>query len=55
MAAAKRNLEEELDTLQAGLDMLRKDIRSLSSAPSEIPPPTKSRRGGDVLAPRWGV
>ena len=29
MAAANRNLEEEFDTLKAGLDTLRKDINSL--------------------------
>jgi ElaB/YqjD/DUF883 family membrane-anchored ribosome-binding protein len=32
MAAANRNLEEELDTLKAGLDTLRKDISSLVSS-----------------------
>ena len=32
MAAANRNLEEEFDTLKAGLDTLRKDISSLVSS-----------------------
>jgi ElaB/YqjD/DUF883 family membrane-anchored ribosome-binding protein len=32
MAAADRNLEEEFDTLKAGLDTLRKDIGSLVSS-----------------------
>jgi hypothetical protein len=32
MAAANRNLEEELDTLKAGLDTLRKDIGSRVSS-----------------------
>jgi ElaB/YqjD/DUF883 family membrane-anchored ribosome-binding protein len=32
MAAANRNLEEEFDTLKAGLDTLRKDIGSLVSS-----------------------
>lgn len=32
MAAANRNLEEELDTLKAGLDTLGKDINTLVSA-----------------------
>ena len=32
MAAANRNLEEELDTLKAGLDTLRKDISALVSS-----------------------
>ena len=32
MAAANRNLEEEFDTLKAGLDTLRKDICSLVSS-----------------------
>jgi len=32
MAATHRNLEEELDTLRAGLDTLRKDISSLVSS-----------------------
>jgi ElaB/YqjD/DUF883 family membrane-anchored ribosome-binding protein len=32
MAAANRNLEEEFDTLKAGLDALRKDISSLVSS-----------------------
>jgi ElaB/YqjD/DUF883 family membrane-anchored ribosome-binding protein len=32
MVAAKRNLEEEFDTLKAGLDTLRKDISSLVSS-----------------------
>ena len=54
MAAANRNLEEELDTLKAGLDTLRKDISSLVSsfgdtATDEVKTP------GDVPAPRWAV
>ena len=32
IAAANRNLEEEFDTLKAGLDTLRKDISSLVSS-----------------------
>ena len=32
MAVANRNLEEEFDTLKAGLDKLRKDIGSLVSS-----------------------
>ena len=32
MAAANRNLEEEFDTLKAGLETLRKDISSLVSS-----------------------
>jgi ElaB/YqjD/DUF883 family membrane-anchored ribosome-binding protein len=32
MAAANRNLEEELDTLKASLDTLRKDVSSLASS-----------------------
>jgi ElaB/YqjD/DUF883 family membrane-anchored ribosome-binding protein len=32
MAAANRSLEEEFDTLKAGLDTLRKDISSLVSS-----------------------
>ena len=32
MVAANRNLEEEFDTLKAGLDTLRKDISSLVSS-----------------------
>jgi ElaB/YqjD/DUF883 family membrane-anchored ribosome-binding protein len=32
VAAANRNLEEEFDTLKAGLDTLRKDISSLVSS-----------------------
>ena len=32
MAVANRNLEEEFDTLKAGLDTLRKDIGSLVSS-----------------------
>ena len=32
MAAANRNLEEEFDTLKAGLDTLRKDISSVVSS-----------------------
>jgi ElaB/YqjD/DUF883 family membrane-anchored ribosome-binding protein len=32
MAAANRNLEEEFDTLKAGLETLRKDIGSLVSS-----------------------
>jgi ElaB/YqjD/DUF883 family membrane-anchored ribosome-binding protein len=32
MAAANRNLEEEFDTLKAGLDTLRKDISTLVSS-----------------------
>jgi ElaB/YqjD/DUF883 family membrane-anchored ribosome-binding protein len=32
MAAANRNLEDEFDTLKAGLDTLRKDINSLVSS-----------------------
>ena len=32
MAAANRNLEEEFDTLKAGLDTLRKDIGSVVSS-----------------------
>ena len=32
MAAANRNLEDEFDTLKAGLDTLRKEIGSLASS-----------------------
>jgi len=47
MAAANRNLGEELDTLKAGLDTLRKDISSLvgsfgSAATDEVE--TRGRR-----------
>ena len=35
MTAANRNLEEEFDTLEAGLDTLRKDISSFGDAATD--------------------
>ena len=54
MAAANRNLEEEFDTLKAGLDTLRKDISSLVSSFGDAATDEVKTRG-DVPAPLWGV
>jgi ElaB/YqjD/DUF883 family membrane-anchored ribosome-binding protein len=45
MAAANRNLEEEFDTLKAGLDTLRKEIRSLASSFGEVATDEVETRG----------
>jgi hypothetical protein len=54
MVAANRNLEEEFDTLKAGLDTLRKDISSLVSSLGDAATDEVKTRG-DVPAPLWGV
>ena len=45
MAAANRNLEEEFDTLKAGLDTLRKDISSLVSSVGDVATDEVKTRG----------
>jgi ElaB/YqjD/DUF883 family membrane-anchored ribosome-binding protein len=45
MAVADRNLEEEFDTLKAGLDTLRKDISSLVSSLGEAATDEVKTRG----------
>jgi ElaB/YqjD/DUF883 family membrane-anchored ribosome-binding protein len=50
MAAANRNLEEELDTLKAGLDTLRKDISSLASSFGDTATNEASRGGREGVS-----
>jgi hypothetical protein len=45
MAAANRNLEEEFDTLKAGLDTLRKEIRSLAGSFGDVATDEVKTRG----------
>ncbi len=45
MAAANRNLEEEFDTLKAGVDTLRKEISSLAGSVGDAVPEEVRTRG----------
>ena len=55
MAAANRNLEEEFDTLKAGLDTLRKDISSLVSSFGDTAADEVKTRGRRARAAVWRV